>query len=582
VLRYTLSLIVLSGLFVSACSELERPQSEDFFARSTAPRKQELRWSNGRLPKTIDPARAAAAPETDVVRAIYEGLTELDPRTLQEKPAVASEWESSSDNLEWTFQLRPDAKWSNGDPVTADDFLRSWKRAAALEKEAPHGTLFSNIVGFSDKISERPAARPTPSNGNSNSAMMPGPSSGNAGDPPSPTPAKRSEAADGVEVLGPLSLFVKLIEPDRDFPKLVSHPVFRPVHAGQDRSGEVSKPSVNVVTNGPFRIEEAGPGGIELAKSENYWNSSSVRLERVLFVPSDSTEKALEAYRAGDLDAITNTSFSPVLLKLLAPYEDFRRTTFAAINFYEINAERPPFTDRRIRQALSLSIERERLSEGELEGATIPAPTFMPFASSPATGYAQDRQRAADLLDEAGFPNGQNFPVVRLVVNRNDVQQRIARSVAAMWRSTLNIETEIIIKETSEMEAVRESRDFDLIRRGVVLATPDETVNIRAIFGKPLDQGDRPEIKDKSVKLSIPDYNSNANTSLLQPHDMPDIVLLTSHEQALFELRAIPLYFPSSYSLVKPYVVGFEPNSFDAHSLLDTYIDESWQPDSRK
>jgi ABC-type oligopeptide transport system substrate-binding subunit len=118
--------IVALALIFGACSGNESTGNQPYYARTEPPRKQEFRWSNGKLPKTVDPAFTAAPPETDLVRAIFEGLTELDPRTLDAKPGVAEKWIASSDLRSWTFYLRPEAKWSNGKPVTAQDFVRSW------------------------------------------------------------------------------------------------------------------------------------------------------------------------------------------------------------------------------------------------------------------------------------------------------------------------------------------------------------------------------------------------------------------------------------------------------------------------
>ena len=135
-------------LFCAACNELDKPKTEPYYSGTTPPRKQEFRWSNGKLPKTLDPARATAPPETDLVRAVFEGLTEIDSKTLKEKPAVAQSWTTSEDLRTWTFRIRPNARWSNDKPVTADDFVRSWKRLGELGDALVQRDLLKNIVGF--------------------------------------------------------------------------------------------------------------------------------------------------------------------------------------------------------------------------------------------------------------------------------------------------------------------------------------------------------------------------------------------------------------------------------------------------
>ena len=127
-----LLLLVLFSVFMSSCSELEKPKTEPFYAQTAPPEKKEFRWSNGRMPKSFDPALAGAPPETDIVRAVFEGLADTDPKTLEAVPSVAEKWAASEDFKTWTFNLRKDAKWSNGERVTAADFVRSWKRLAEM------------------------------------------------------------------------------------------------------------------------------------------------------------------------------------------------------------------------------------------------------------------------------------------------------------------------------------------------------------------------------------------------------------------------------------------------------------------
>jgi oligopeptide transport system substrate-binding protein len=319
-------------------------------------------------------------------------------------------------------------------------------------------------------------------------------------------------------------------------------------------------------------------------------------------VPQETAEKALEAYRAGEIDAVTNADFQPLALKLLTPFDDFRRTTHSAINFYEFNRKKPPFDDRRVREAMAISIERERLTEGEMEGASVPALSFMPFDEANKIKLAQDAEKAKRLLAEAGFPNGERFPTVRLIVNRNNVQQRIARVVAKMWKENLNIETEIIVRETAEIENIKKTGDFDVLRRGVVIPTADETANMLAIFtpktevkeiaakkpaaaenktGENSPGEKNAQEKTDNGELQIQTFETLApetGETVFVEHLTEESEAILTEQQAIMELPAIPLYFPTSYSLVKPYVLGFETNTLDAPSLKEVRIDNNWQP----
>src|ERR1043165_6576161 len=144
---------VTMSLFVS-CTQVKPPASEPYLSATAPPQKQELRWSNGKLPKSFDPARAAASPDSDIVCALYEGLTEIDPATLNAVPAAAEKWSVSDDGKVWTFHLRKDARWSNGKRVTAADFVSSWKRAAPIAGRNGHPELFDNIIGLAVKATE--------------------------------------------------------------------------------------------------------------------------------------------------------------------------------------------------------------------------------------------------------------------------------------------------------------------------------------------------------------------------------------------------------------------------------------------
>ena len=140
--------IIIFSVFLSSCSELEKPKTEPFFADAPPPAKKEFRWSNGKMPKSFDPALAAAPPETDIIRAVFDGLTDTDSKNLQAVPAVAEKWEASDDFRTWTFHLRKNAKWSNGETVKAEDFVRSWKRLAEMGDKVSHYKLLTNIVGM--------------------------------------------------------------------------------------------------------------------------------------------------------------------------------------------------------------------------------------------------------------------------------------------------------------------------------------------------------------------------------------------------------------------------------------------------
>lgn len=625
--RFTAYCCCLLLLVFSACSELEKPKPEPFYAETAPPPKKEFRWSNGKMPKSFDPALAAAPPETDVVRAIYEGLTDTDPKDLETIASVAIDWTASDDNKTWTFILRRDAKWSNGEPVTAKDFVRSWKRLAEMGDKVSHYKLLDNIVGMQVAEKEKTPIKdaeeldffskqqlnqdfPQIFKPNTNTApkteIKPTPppirtetekkSDSEIKTKEKPKTEQKPEPKFGVEAVDNFTLKVSLVQPDKDFPALAANPIFRPIYGdGKEFEGKLN---TDIVTNGAFRVSSIGVDGITLDRAENYWNRGQIELERVRFVPTENAEKALEAYRKGEIDAVTNADFEPLALKLLTPFDDFERTTHSALNFYEFNQKNAPFNDRRVREALTIAIERERITDGDMDGASKPAVRFLPFETNEKLELKQDKEKARNLLTEAGFPNGENFPAVKLLVNRNNMQQRIARSVAKMWKENLNIETEITVKESNELDAMKKSESFDMIRRGVVFPTTNETANLLAIFPPTIQPTEKAQ-ESETTKVENPKNETNVSAQLkakppkdeMLEHenlasetseDLAENKTILTEADAMFELPAIPLYFPTSYSLVKPYILGFENNILDAPSLKDVRIDNNWQPKKPK
>lgn len=555
------------------------PKPGRYYGRVIVPQKQEFRWSDGGLPQVFDPALAAAPPDTDAVRALFEGLTDYDPQTLKTIPAVAVRWESSQDARVWTFYLREDARWSSGEPVTANDFVRSWERTLKLGDLAPHTELLSNIVGAKRVVSQIQTtpepARQKLETANRLAAEGKGEQAKSAGE------AARQF---GAEAINDYVLRVTLQRPNANFPALVAHPVFRPAKFGEP-SGKTA--AAKVISNGAFLLAKAGSDSVLLERANNYWGKADVSLDRVEFVGRRDAESALAVYRAGAVDAVTNEPFEPLALKLLTPYQDYRRATYGALTYYSFNTSHRPFDDVRIREALAIAIDRERISEVEMGGATEPASRFLPDAISDQAGEAvvaksatlnEDLARAKALLAEAGYVGGHGFPVIRLLINRNEQQRQVAQAVATMWRNLLNVETEVIVKNWDEYEAAIRSGDYDLARRGTVMQTTDELTNISMMF--PLETSTlkpQAEILQPGSQSGRGVNQGGRNTPGQATADKATPATIESEAEALRQLKAIPIYFASSCALVKPYVTGFDNNMLDSPSLKRIRIETNWQ-----
>ena len=183
----------------------------------------------------------------------------------------------------------------------------------------------------------------------------------------------------------------------------------------------------------------------------------------------------------------------------------------------------------------------------------------------------KEYERARELLAEAGFPGGKNFPRVRLLINRNEQQRVVAQSIAAMWRSVLNIETEIVVKNWDDYEAAIRAGDYDVVRRGIVMQTTDELTSIRMLFE---EGGQAPAGGGRQEATPSPE---GLNKSLARAKTLQSPQPIETEAQALKNLTAMPIYFASSYSLVKPYVSGFDSNVLDAPSLKTVRINTDWK-----
>lgn len=680
-------LVIVLALFNAGCFSSE--QGETFYGRVAVRPKQELRWSDGGLPRTFDPALAAAAPDTDVVRALFEGLTEYDARTLATKPAAAERWESSEDNRVWTFHLRANARWSNGDPLVAADFVRAWERAIRLGERVPHRALLAGLqaptstsegassltrqVEVEKETDEKIAKQSNPDETATNSEPR-----NNSESRATPTPERgaplnrqthlqskanasvlqglKKESAFGAEAISMFVLRVRLARPDPNFPTLVAHTLFRPLHAANLKAEvPIESPSLttsifdktqrkadeatnklastdqtlesginqNIIessagqmfvnpqlSNGAFQLANRSASEVVLTRANTYWNRGAVKLEAVRFMPTTNLETTLAQYRAGEIDVISNAPFEPLTIKLLAPHEDFRRTTFGALNYYVFNRSVAPFDDRRVREAFALAVDRGRLARDVLGGATEAAQEFLPLETRVRVEGNKDKdapvvlrtnqQRARQLFAEAGYKQGTDFPVVRLLINRSATHRSVAQAVAAMWRDTLGVKTELIIKDWRDYETALASGDFTIARRSIVMQTPDEQRILEAMF----DNTQRESLPNEDVTLDLSATTSNpantdsspadvniagniqsaaappapsSNTNPTQLRAPPTVV---SHEQAMRELPGIPLYFASSFALVKPYVFDFEQNLLDAPSLKSVSINQDWTPSS--
>ena len=436
-------LIILSGL--AACSE-RQPQTEptdDQKPLVTGDHGVVFRRSIAGEPDTLDPHRSEEASTADVLRDLYEGLTTESPDgTIL--PGVAERWEASEDGLVYQFYLRPDARWSNGDIVTAEDFVAGLRRSA----DPNTGSSYSQIL---DPIENADAIL--------------------AGRAPVETL--------GVTAIDPQRLEIRLKAPTPYFLGLLSHSATYPIHGPSlALHGAHFARAGTLISNGPFVLDEwVVQSHVKLTKNAHYWGAPDVDLDAILYYSIEEPASELKRYQAGELDfteSIPNTRFKWIRENF---GDELRIAPYLGIYYYMFNITRPPFDDVRLRQALNLAVDRHILT-GKVTGVgELPAYGFVP----PGVGGYDSRryawadwdddtrlEAARDLYAEAGYDDD-NPLRIQLYYNTGDNHKKIALAISSMWRQTLGVQTELINEELRVLLDHRRDRSrWELMRLGWV------------------------------------------------------------------------------------------------------------------
>lgn len=366
------------------------PASRDAFAMAV---------SGG--PMELDPRMAYQADEAQLFTALYEGLFSYHPLTMEPVPGVAAAWELSDDKLAWTFKLRENARYWNGDTVLASHFRDAWLSLMAPEREAPYSSLFDLIAGARDFRA------------------------GKTTDP----------ASVGIAAPDDRTLKITLETPASFFPAVLCHHSFAPVHPDMLARSDWSEGSP--LSNGPFYIVETAADRWVLARNELYWDASRVAFKRIDVIRAAGPEEAARLWNEGearwiagdvDLDALTDRSGITV-------------NAMFATHYYFIRSAEGPWKDARVRRALSLALPWTAVREGHL----LPAPTLV----FPVGGYPKierpaepDPAAAARLLEEAGYPAGAGMPPLKIRLTPSQDAARIAALMKAAWEG-LGIAVEI-------------------------------------------------------------------------------------------------------------------------------------------
>lgn len=445
--------------------------NEEFFGKTTPPERNILRYVNGGEPESFDPAISSGQPEARIYMALFEGLVEYDPKSLDAIPAIAESWDINNDSSEFVFHLRRNARWSNGDPITAHDFIYSLRRALSPEVGSRTANLayyIKNAQAFNSQLVfvrdpqtkqfllEQDFAESDPTTEVSLSQRVLGASDseyqlaeGRSTTPDTAfhqsmhSPARltlpgaekaRKKVLDanpklqaavvnkelvkvtgedvGIEAIDDYTVRISLAQPAPYFTGLAAHQFFRLVPRKViEKYGEAWTDPENIVTCGPFKLKSWKPyNEVVVERDPMYWDAANVKLDEIHFYVSTDHPTTMNLYKVGAADAVVNHSVPHSWIDVVRPKKDFMDAAEAVITYILINVTQPPMNDLRVRRAFNMAIDKETYSKSKR--TTKPLTAFTPtgiFVGYPQPqGDAFNPAEARRLLGEAGYPVTQN------------------------------------------------------------------------------------------------------------------------------------------------------------------------------
>lgn len=515
--RMTLAAISLSSLFTPALAA--NPPA----GAQLAEQQQIVRHIKDE-PASLDPLKAVGLPEIQVIRDLFEGLTNQDAHG-KIVPGVAQSW-SSSDNKTWIFTLRNNARWSNGEPVTAQNFVYSWQRLVDPENSSPSAS-FAALSGIENAA-----------------AIAKG----------QMTPDKL-----GVVAQDNSRLKVTLDRPVPWFPALVANVALFPVpQKTLAQQGDSWTAPGKLVGNGAYQLSERVVNEkIVLTRNPHYWDDAHSVLTRVTFVPINEESSATKRYRANDID-ITESFPKEMygLLKKSLPGEVYTPDQLGTY-YYAFNTQKGPTADARVRKALSWSIDRRIIAEKVLGTGEKPAWHFTPDVTAgfrPLPSFLQQHDQnnlnaqAKALLTAAGYGPGKPLRL-KLLYNTSESHQKIAIAVASMWKKNLGVDVSLENQEWKTYIDSRNSGNFDVIRASWV-----GDYNEPSTFLNLLTSGNSSNIP----RFSNADYDAVLAKASRETSDEARNSDYNRAEQILADQAPIaPIYQYTNGRLIKPWVKGY-------------------------
>jgi oligopeptide transport system substrate-binding protein len=502
--------------------------------------KQELVRSQGTEVASLDPHKASGQPEANIIHELLEGLVNFGVHG-EIVPGVAQSWQSS-DQKTWIFSLRPEAKWSNGDPVTAQDFVYSWRRLADPNTASIYSSYLQDMQLQ-----------------NSQEVL--------SGNQPVETL--------GIQALDAHTLQITLSQPLSYLIKMLAHTSVKPVHrATIEKYGDQwTQPGVQV-GNGAYKMQEwVVNERITLSRNKLYWDDSRTVINQVKYLPIPD-QPEIARYRSGEVDIIYDTVPAEMFQQIKQEYpEELHKIPAVSTYYYELNCRKPPFDNVKVRQALALTLDRTALVEKvkgqwdtaaytmtppSIEGASVKRPEW--------ADWSQEKRikTAKKLLQEAGY-NNKNPLKFSILYNSLSLHQQLATAVSTLWKQVLGAE---ITLEKQEWKSYLENRhlgQFQMVRGGWVADYNEPSAFLNILL---------PESSNNYSGYNSPQFAKWVKQALVASNDSQRQACYQKAEaQLALDMPIVPVYHYVDARLIKPYVQGYSTqNPMKVIYTKDLYI----------
>ena len=506
-------------------------------------KEQKLIRNNGAEPQSLDPHKIEGVPEANLARDQFEGLVNIDLNG-EIRPGVAESWESD-DYRVWRFNLRKDAKWSNGDPVTAEDFVYSWKRLVDPNTASPYASYlqYAHVENVDDIV-----------NGKADPDTL------------------------GVRALDDHTFEITLSEPIPYIDKLVGHTSTVPVHrATVEKYGNQWTSPNNFVSNGAYKLKDwVVNERIVLERNDQYWDNDKTVIDEVTFlaIPSEVTD--VNRYRSGEVDMTNNAIPVDLFSRLQRDIPDeVKISPSLCTYYYEINNEQAPFDDARVRAAVKLALDRDIIANKVMGQGQTPAFGFTPPSTVDMEAIEPEwfqltqkerNEKAKQLLADAGYGPGNPLSFT-LLYNTSEAHRKVAIAAASILKQNAGIEVKLENQEWKTFLDSRHQGNYEVARAGwcADYNEPSSFLNIMLSTSSNNTSHYKSDEFDAAMRKSITAATEDDRVKAYQEAER-----ILDEDSAL-----VPIYYYVSPRLVKPYVGGYSVNNPLGYAYTkDMYIIE--------